>query len=79
MAKISTLKSYLVYFNVRRRENLGIFHENSPRSRRSEVVGARRNGRARGRHARRGEAVLSCAHYFQAPSAQAIHESSRKL
>ena len=31
---------------------------NSLRSRRSEVVGARKNGRARGRHAR-GEGALS--------------------
>ena len=27
VAKISTLKSYLVYFNVCGTENLGIFHE----------------------------------------------------
>ena len=36
----------------------------SPLSRRVEVVGARKNGRARGRHA--------CAHYSQAPATQAI-------
>ena len=41
----------------------------SLRSRRLEVVGARKNGRARGRHAL--APVLSCAHYFQAPATQA--------
>ena len=39
------------------------------RSRRLEVVGARKNGRARGRHAE--TPVLCCAHYFQAPVPQA--------
>ena len=39
------------------------------RIRRLEVVGARKNGRARGRHAE--TPVLSCAHYFQAPDTQA--------
>ena len=48
----------------------------SLRSRRLEVVGTRKNGRARGRHAR-GEGapsrapVLSFPHYFQAPATQA--------
>ena len=54
------------------------------RVRRLEVVGARKNGRARGRQARREGAsslsprvslsrapILSCAHYFQAPATQA--------
>ena len=41
----------------------------SLRSRRLEVVGARKNGRTRGRHA--ATPVLSCAHYFQAPATQA--------
>ena len=36
---------------------------------RLEVVGARKNGSARGRHAE--TPVLSCAHYFQAPATQA--------
>ena len=43
----------------------------SLRSRRLEVVRARKNGRARGRHACLSLArywVLSCSHYFQAPA-----------
>ena len=54
----------------------------SLRSRRLEVVGTRKNGRARRRHARGEEAltpcvspsrarVLSFARYFQAPATQA--------
>ena len=41
----------------------------SLRSRRLEVVGARKSGCARGRHAE--TPVLSCAHNFQAPATQA--------
>ena len=40
----------------------------SLRSRRLEVVGARKNGCTRGRRA----PVLSSAHYFQGPATQAI-------
>ena len=59
----------------------------SLRSRRLEVVGARKNGRTRRRHAR-GEGaprvspsrapVISCAHYFQAPATQAITPVARE-
>ena len=50
------------------------------RSRRLEVVGTRKNGRARRRHARgevlaclrRSRRALSFAHYLQAPASQAI-------
>ena len=34
-----------------------------------EVVGAEKNGRARGRHAE--TSILSCAHFFQTPATQA--------
>ena len=34
-----------------------------------EVVGAKKNGRARGRHAE--TSILSCAHFFQTPATQA--------
>ena len=43
----------------------------SLRSRRLQVVGERDNGCARGRHASSRARVFSCAHYFQAPAAQA--------
>ena len=58
----------------------------SLRSKRLEVVGARKNGRAREEDTREGRGstrvspscapVLSCAHYFQAPAKQATSDFS---
>ena len=50
----------------------------SLRSRRLEVVGARKKGRARRRHPSRAS-VLSFAHYFQAPATQAMIDPDNQV
>ena len=50
----------------------------SLRSRRLEVVGTRKNGRARRRHPSRAS-VLSFAHYFQAPATQAMIDPDNQV
>ena len=72
VAEITSLASYLVYFNVWR-ENLGVFHEIG------RVAGARKWWAQEGTGAREGDTRGEAAHYFQAPATQAIHESSREL
>ena len=64
---------------------LDVWNNSGLRSRRLEVVGTRKNGRARRRHASRPRVspsrapVFSCAHYFQAPATQAKSTVHKKI